>query len=128
MAATILAAVVLAGFWLACATSDGWRRTISILMPEQSAAKARAAHSIRPSRRSAGGAYLNVHDMTCTGRISQFDHSGELNGFGKFIDYAQPPDKDATRESSQAQHHRGLQRRQGVDLDRGGVSEAPQPT
>ena len=66
-----------------------------VMMPAQSSAKAKEI--LQQAIQALGGdAYLNVHDLTCTGRLSQFGHSGELNGFEHFIDYTIPtlPIKD----------------------------------
>ena len=95
-----------------------------VLMPEQSAAKAK--QFLQQAIDALGGpAYLNVHDVTCTGRMSQFDHSGELSGFDNFIDYAQPPDKDRTENLPKRNIIYVFNGDKGWDLDRGGVSEAP---
>src|SRR6202789_2444252 len=77
--ALLLAASCLAASPRALAQDD------TVLLPEQSAAKAKAI--LQQAIDGLGGpAYLNVHDVTCQGRISQFGHSGELNGFGHFVD------------------------------------------
>ena len=82
--ALLLAASCLAASPRALAQDD------TVLLPEQSAAKAKAI--LEQAINALGGpTYLNVHDVTCIGRLSQFGHSGELNGFEHFIDYAQPP-------------------------------------
>jgi hypothetical protein len=95
------------------------------LMPEQSEAKAREL--IKEGVEALGGsAYLNVKDVTCTGRISTFDHSGETTGFGKFIDYAQPPDKERQENLPKRNIISVFNGDKGWDLDRGGVSDAPQ--
>jgi hypothetical protein len=94
------------------------------LMPEQSAAKARQilAEAIQAL---GGDAYLNVRDVTCTGRLGQFDHSGELTGFGHFIDYQQPPLKERQENLPQRNLISVYNGDQGWELDRGGVAEAP---
>jgi hypothetical protein len=94
-----------------------------VLMPEQSAAKAKGL--IQQAIDSLGGqAYLNVHDVTCTGKLSQFGHSGELNGFQTFIDYAEPPLKDRTENLPKRNLIEVYDNDKGWVLDRGGVSEA----
>jgi hypothetical protein len=94
-----------------------------VLLPEQSAAKAKAI--LQQTIDALGGpAYLNVHDVTCQGRISQFGHSGELNGFGHFTDYAQPPFKDRTENLPKRNIISVFNGDKGWELDRGGVSEA----
>lgn len=93
------------------------------LMPEESAAKAKQL--LQQAIQALGGsAYLNVHDVTCTGRLGQFGHSGDLNGFEKFIDYAKPPDKDRTENLPKQNIITVMNGNQGWSLDRGGVSEA----
>jgi hypothetical protein len=95
----------------------------TVLLPEQSAAKAKAI--LQQAIDALGGpAYLNVHDVTCIGRLSQFGHSGELNGFGHFIDYAQPPFKDRTENLPKRNIISVFNGDKGWELDRGGVSEA----
>jgi hypothetical protein len=94
-----------------------------VLLPEQSAAKAKAI--LEQAIDALGGpVYLNVHDVTCQGRISQFGHSGELNGFGHFVDYAQPPLKDRTENLPKRNIISVFNGDKGWELDRGGVSEA----
>ncbi len=94
-----------------------------VLLPEQSAAKAKEI--LNQAINALGGpAYLNVHDVTCIGRISQFGHSGELNGFGHFIDYAMPPLKDRTENLPKRNIISVYNGDKGWELDRGGVSEA----
>jgi len=93
------------------------------LMPEQSAAKARQL--IQQAIAALGGsAYLNVHDLTCTGRLSQFGHSGDVEGFETFVDYAEPPSKDRTENLPQRNLIQVFNGDKGWDLDRGGISEA----
>ncbi|MFZ1203829.1 MAG: hypothetical protein WAN97_05925 [Candidatus Acidiferrales bacterium] len=95
------------------------------LMPEQSAAKAKQI--LQEAIGALGGnTYLNVHDSTCTGRIGQFDHSGELTGFGHFIDYEVPPDKERQENLPKRNIIEVYNGDKGWELDRGGVSEAPQ--
>jgi hypothetical protein len=95
------------------------------LMPEQSAAKAKQI--LQEAIVALGGSsYLNVHNSTCTGRIGQFDHSGEVTGFGHFIDYEVPPDKERQENLPKRNIIEVYNGDKGWDLDRGGVSEAPQ--
>jgi len=94
------------------------------LMPEESAAKAKQI--LQQTIDALGGsAYLNVHDETCTGRLGQFDHSGELTGFGHFVDYEIPPDKERQENLPKRNIIEVYNGNKGWDLDRGGVSEAP---
>jgi len=95
-----------------------------IMMPEQSAAKAKQV--LQAAIQALGGpTYLNVHDVTCTGNISQFDHSGDETGFGKFIDYSIPPDKERQENIPKRNIIEVYNGKQGWVLDRGGVSVAP---
>jgi len=95
----------------------------TVLLPEQSAAKAKAI--LQQAIEALGGpVYLNVHDVTCEGRLSQFGHSGELNGFEHFVDYAQPPFKDRTENLPKRNIISVFNGDKGWELDRGGVSEA----
>lgn len=121
----ILATVILAGSSLLCAAAIASAQDEQFLMPDQSEAKAREI--INQAVEALGGsAYLNIHDATCTGRISSFDHSGDVTGFGKFIDYTQPPDKERQENLPKRNIISVFNGDKGWDLDRGGVSEAPQ--
>jgi hypothetical protein len=119
------AAVILAGLSLASAATMASAQDDQYMMPEQSEAKARELIN-RGVEALGGSAYLNVRDVTCTGRISTFDHSGETTGFGKFIDYAQPPDKERQENLPKRNIISVFNGDKGWDLDRGGVSDAPQ--
>ncbi|HEY4710156.1 MAG TPA: hypothetical protein VIH46_08305 [Candidatus Acidoferrales bacterium] len=119
----ILVVAVLAGLCLAGATRAA-AQDDQFLMPEQSAAKARLILN-QAVEALGGSAYLNVHDATCTGRIGQFDHSGEVTGFGKFIDYSQPPFKERQENLPKKNIIEVYNGDKGWDLDRGGVSDAP---
>ncbi|HXA77063.1 MAG TPA: hypothetical protein VNV41_08000 [Candidatus Acidoferrales bacterium] len=119
----ILGRAVLAGVCLAGATSAG-AQDDQFLMPDQSAAKARKILD-QAVEAMGGNAYLNVHDVTCIGRIGQFDHAGEVTGFGKFIDYTQPPFKERQENLPKRNIIQVYNGDKGWDLDRGGVSDAP---
>ena len=117
----IVLALVLAAAFLAASPRSFAQD--EVLLPEQSAAKAKEI--LNQAINALGGpAYLNVHDVTCIGRISQFGHSGELNGFGHFIDYAMPPLKDRTENLPKRNIISVYNGDKGWELDRGGVSEA----
>jgi hypothetical protein len=121
----VLPAMILTVVSLVGAASIASAQDDQYLMPEQSEAKARELVT-RAVEALGGSAYLNVKDVTCTGRISTFDHSGETTGFGKFIDYAQPPDKERQENLPKRNIISVFNGDKGWDLDRGGVSEAPQ--
>jgi hypothetical protein len=119
----ILSVAMLAGACLAGATSAA-AQDDQFLMPEQSAVKARQILD-QAVEALGGNAYLNVHDITCTGRLGQFDHAGEVTGFGKFIDYSQPPFKERQENLPKKNIIQIYNGDKGWDLDRGGVSDAP---
>ncbi|MGA8767950.1 MAG: hypothetical protein WB559_13110 [Candidatus Acidiferrales bacterium] len=120
----ILAVMVLAGVSLAGAKSVA-AQDDQFLMPEQSAAKAREILN-QAVEALGGNAYLSVHDVTCTGRLGSFDHAGDVTGFGKFIDYTQPPFKDRQENLPKRNIIQVFNGDKGWELDRGGVTDAPQ--
>lgn len=92
------------------------------MLPAQSEAKAKQI--LQDAITAMGGpAYLNVHDVTCEGRAGTFGHSGELNGFGHFIDYSVPPDKERQENLPKRNLIEIYNGDKGWTLDRGGVSE-----
>jgi outer membrane lipoprotein-sorting protein len=96
-----------------------------LLLPEQSAAKAKQL--LQQAIQALGGdAYLNVRDVTCSGRASQFGHSGELTGYVEFFDYTKLPDKERTEYSSKRNIIEVYNGDKGWILDRGGVQDAPE--
>jgi hypothetical protein len=119
----IVLALLLACACLAASPRARAQDDNTVLLPEQSAAKAKAI--LQQAIDALGGPpYLNVHDVTCIGRLSQFGHSGELNGFEHFIDYAQPPFKDRTENLPKRNIISVVNGDKGWQLDRGGVSES----
>lgn len=95
------------------------------MMPDASARKANQL--LQATIEALGGSkYLNVRDVTCKGRLSQFGHSGELNGFETFVDYTVPPSKDRTENLPKRNIITVFNGDKGWVLDRGGVSVAPQ--
>lgn len=118
LTAVALGAICFAGFSRRLAAQDS-----EVLLPEQSAAKAKQV--IQQGIQALGGdAYLNVHDVTTEGRLAQFDHSGELNGFGNFLDFEIPPDKERQENLPKRNIIEVYNGDKGWTLDRGGVSEA----
>jgi hypothetical protein len=108
----------------AAAPQKAFGQDDQFLMPEQSAAKAKQI--LEAAIQALGGdAYLKVRDVTCTGRLGQFDHSGELTGFGHFIDYQQPPLKERQENLPKRNIISVYNGDQGWELDRGGVADAP---
>jgi hypothetical protein len=93
------------------------------MMPAESAAKAKEI--LQQAVQGLGGtAYLNIRDVTCTGRLSQFGHSGELSGYESFVDYAVPPFKDRNENLPKRNIIAVMNGTKGWVLDRGGVSDA----
>src|SRR5216684_6130032 len=94
-----------------------------VLMPEQSAAKARAL--LQQAIAALGGrAYLGVRDADCTGRFALFGHSGELTGYTGFHDFWKLPDKNRTEYAKKGNIVDVYNGNQGWTLDKGGVQEA----
>ncbi len=113
MAAIALAAVVPAR------AQDG-----QVLLPEQSAAKAKAL--LQQMIQALGGAaYLNVKDSTCKGMLGTFGHSGALSGYETFWDFVKQPDKDRTEFSKKRNIIQVSNGDKGWTLDRGGVTDLP---
>jgi hypothetical protein len=118
---SILTSILLFAGWLT--VSPGAFAQGDDLMPAESAAKAKEI--LQQTIQGLGGnAYLNIRDVTCTGRLSQFGHSGELNGFEKFVDYTIPPFKDRTENLPKRNIIQVMNGDKGWVLDRGGVSDA----
>jgi hypothetical protein len=119
----ILTAACVAGLWLGAARAAA--QDDEIMMPEQSAAKAKQL--LQEAIDALGGStYLNVHDETCTFRLGQFDHSGSMTGFGKIMDYEEPPTKERTENLPKRNEIQIFNGDKGWVLDRGGVSNAPE--
>src|SRR3984957_16761655 len=92
-----------------------------VLLPEQSEAKAKQV--LQQAINALGGdAYLNVQDVTCTGRMTSFDHSGDLSGLQDFISYSKPPDKTRQENTPKRNIINVFSGDKGWELDRGGVS------
>jgi hypothetical protein len=115
------------------------------LLPEQSAAKAKAALQ-QVIAALGGNAYLNVRDSECDGRVAQFGSSGDLMGFTSFRELWVLPAKNRVEYISKGEHtvlafllgaddlsisHGGVlvtvfDGDQGWMLDKSGVSEQPE--
>jgi hypothetical protein len=94
-----------------------------VLTPDQSSAKAKQI--LQQAIAGLGGAaYLHVRDITLEARLGQFDHAGQLRGYEKILDIAQPPFKDRTENLPKRNIITVRSGDKGWDLDRGGVSEA----
>lgn len=95
-----------------------------VLAPTQSETKANEI--LQQAIAALGGdAYLHVQDLTCTGRMTSFDHSGDLSGLENFISYSKPPDKTRQENMPKRNIINVFDGDKGWELDRGGVSEAP---
>jgi hypothetical protein len=115
-----VAALLIAPAWLAGVTHANGQDS-QVLLPEQSAAKAKQI--VQQGIDALGGQkFMDVHDVTCTGNLGQFDHAGQLSGFEKFVDYSQPPSKDRTENLPQHNEIDVFNGDEGWNLDRGGVS------
>lgn len=120
----IPAVIFLAALWFAGVPRLAAQES-EALMPDQSTAKAKQL--LEQAIDALGGStYLNVRDVTCTGKLSQFGHSGDLNGFEKFVDYTEPPSKDRQENLPKRNIISVFNGDKGWVLDRGGVSDAPQ--
>ena len=125
IARRIRAAAVLVFAFLAVVSVSPAQQT-EVMMPAESAAKAKEI--LQQAIEGLGGAaYLNVHDVTYEGRLSQFGHSGELSGLPvHFVSYSIPfpPFRDRTENLPKRNIIEVYNGDKGWDLDRGGVSEA----
>lgn len=96
-----------------------------VLMPEQSAARAKQLLELA-IQALGGDAYLNESDSTCTFRLGQFGHSGELTGYAKLTDYEKLPDKSRVENSGKRNIIEVYNGDKGWIMDRGGVQDAAQ--
>ena len=118
-----MVALTLAGLSLLSVPPARAQEQTEVLMPEQSAAKAKEL--IQKAVQALGGSeYLAVRDATCSGRIGSFGHSGDFMGYEKFIDYSKLPDKDRSENLPKRNIIEIKNGDKGWVLDRGGVSEA----
>lgn len=118
----LLLSILLIGAWLEFSPC-AFAQNPQDMMPAESAAKAKEI--LQQAIQALGGtAYLNLRDATCEGRLSQFGHAGELNGFEKFVDYTIPPFKDRTENLPKRNIITVMNGDKGWTLDRGGVSDA----
>lgn len=114
----------IAGFLFAWALLAAPVAAQDVLLPAQSAAKAREL--IKQAIEALGGeAYLSVKDVSCTGRLAQFASQGDLGGYVKIYDYVLLPDKNRTEYSDKHNIIEVNNGDQGWTLDKGGVTDAP---
>ena len=94
------------------------------MMPAASAAKAKAL--LQQAIEGLGGAaYLNVHNSDCSGRYTQFQHSGDVGGYIQLREYREMPDKERVEFGPKANIVNIYVGDKGWTMDRGGVSEVP---
>jgi hypothetical protein len=116
-----VAAIALGALALAAAPRVARAQSDEALMPDQSAAKAKAL--LQEEIAALGGsAYLGVHDYTCEGRLAQFAHSGDLNAYPPFKDFWILPDKNRTEWDKKATIVDLFVGNQAWSLDRSGVN------
>jgi hypothetical protein len=116
-----------------------------VLLPEQSAAKAKSILQ-QVIAKLGGGAYLNVRDTDCSGRLAQFGNNGAMTGFTQYRDTWLLPDKNRKEYIVKGEHtiagfligidglnisHGGViimlfNGDQGWILDKSGVSDQPE--
>jgi hypothetical protein len=109
---------------LAAASVSVHAQNTELLMPEQSAQKAREV--LQQAIQAMGGpAYQNLRDASCEGRLSSFGHSGDMTGFDVYFDLSIFPDKDRTEHSKKRNIIEVFNGEKGWTLDKGGVADAP---
>jgi hypothetical protein len=117
----VAAALLLCTTW---AAPRAQAQNPATMMPEESAAK---AHQILGQLIQAlgGQAYLNVRQSDCSGRLAEFAHNGDLNGYVRFKDYWLLPDKNRTDYAKKGNIVDLYAGNEGWTMDRGGVHEEP---
>jgi hypothetical protein len=116
-----------AALWLGCAalTGDAGAQDAQVLLPEQSATKAKEV--LQEAIQGMGGsAFLNARNFECMGHFSQFGHSQDMTGYETFYDYMMFPDKDRTEFSKKRNIINTFNGDKGWTLDKSGVSPAPE--
>jgi hypothetical protein len=117
-----IALCALAALLLAAAPRPARAQSDEALMPDQSAAKAKAL--LQEEIAALGGqAYLSVHDYVCEGRLAQFAHSGDINAYPPFKDFWILPDKNRTEWDKKATIVDLFAGNEGWSLDRSGVND-----
>jgi hypothetical protein len=109
---------------LAEASASARAQNTELLMPEQSAQKARDLFQ-QTVQAMGGPAYVNLHDATCEGRLSAFGHSGDMTGFEIFYRMIKFPDKERIEHSKKRTIIEVFNGDKGWTLDNGGVADAP---
>jgi hypothetical protein len=121
---TLGLSAIIAAFAIFLFVSSGSAQNPDEMMPAQSAARAKAI--LQQAIDGLGGAaYLNVHNSDCTGRLAQFQHSGEIGGYIAAREYRELPDKWRMEYDPKAIIVNIYAGDKGWSLDRSGVSELP---
>jgi hypothetical protein len=115
----LTASLLLAAFLL-CAHAQN----PETMMPEASAAKAKQILG-QMIEAMGGPAYLNAREMQCSGRLSNFGHSGDLTAYLEFKDYWRFPDKRRLEYGKKGNIVDVFSGKEGWTMDHGGVSEEP---
>ncbi len=117
-------AAILAGLAILLLVASGRAQNADQLMPDASAAKAKAI--LQQAIDALGGAaYVNLHHSDCSGRFAQFQHSGEIGGYIQIREYREMPDKIRVEYDPKALIIDLYAGDKGWTLDRSGVSEIP---
>jgi hypothetical protein len=117
-------AAILAGLAILLLVASGRAQNADQLMPDASAAKAKAI--LQQAIDALGGAaYVNLHHSDCSGRFAQFQHSGEIGGYIQVREYREMPDKIRVEYDPKAIIIDLYAGDKGWTLDRSGVSEIP---
>jgi len=118
-----LAGTVLLAAGLAIVVLPARAQNPEVLLPEQSAAKAKEL--LQQTIAALGGtAYLNVRDADCTARLSLFGHSGDLTGYDRIRDVWKFPNKNRTEYGKKENQVEIFNGNQGWVLDKGGITDA----
>jgi hypothetical protein len=121
---TLGLSAIIAAFAIFLFVSSGSAQNPDEMMPAQSAARAKAI--LQQAIDGLGGAaYLNLHNSDCTGRLAQFQHSGEIGGYIAAREYRELPDKWRMEYDPKAIIVNIYAGDKGWSLDRSGVSELP---
>jgi hypothetical protein len=94
------------------------------MMPEASAAKAKQLLA-RMIEAMGGQAYMNAREMQCSGRLSNFGHSGDLTAYIEFKAYWRFPDKHRIEYGKKGNIVDVFSGKEGWTMDHGGVSDEP---
>ena len=94
------------------------------MMPEASATKAKQLLA-QMLEAMGGQAYLNARELACSGRLSNFGHSGDMTAYVEFKDYWRFPDKHRIEYGKKGVIVDVFSGQEGWTMDHGGVSDEP---